>query len=180
MGIFGNLFRKGEEPNKTWADPILGQTEWSDDDEAWCGEFEGFQFTISYEWTREPDPALVEYAREILRSREWLIDTLIREKANAKSEYGDDLSSEIDRQSMEQSVSCSRRRRESFLPTLEMTETVVLGELNLWSDLAPVLGSTPDEKNRRTRRDTATPISCPVFMLTLSSNINPVIDARSR
>ena len=97
MGIFGNLFRKGEEPNKTWADPILGQTEWSDDDEAWCGEFEGFRFSISYEWTGEPDPALVEYAREILRSREWLLDTLIREKITAKTLYGDDLSSEIDR-----------------------------------------------------------------------------------
>ena len=34
MGILGNLFRKGEEPKKSWADPILGQTEWSDDDEA--------------------------------------------------------------------------------------------------------------------------------------------------
>lgn len=97
MGIFGNLFRKGEEPNKTWADPILGQTEWSDDAEAWCGEFGGFRFTISYERTWEPDPGLVGYAREILRSREWLVDTLIREKTTAKSEYGGDLSSEIDR-----------------------------------------------------------------------------------
>ncbi len=77
-------------------DPILGQTEWSEDDEAWCGEFEGFRITISYEWTKEPDPGLVEYAREILRSQNWLTDCLEREKTTAKSEYGDDYSREIE------------------------------------------------------------------------------------
>jgi len=33
---------------------------------------------------------------------------------------------------------------------------------------------------RRTSRDTATPISRPVFMLSSSSNLNPVIDTRPR
>ena len=33
---------------------------------------------------------------------------------------------------------------------------------------------------KRTRRDTATPISRPVYMLFRNSNLNPVIDARPR
>ena len=96
MGLFGNLFRKGEEPNKNWSDSVLGHTEWSKDDEAWCGEFQSFRFTISYEWTKDPDPTLVEYAREILQSPDWLFDSLINSKISAKQEYGEELSERIE------------------------------------------------------------------------------------
>jgi len=35
-------------------------------------------------------------------------------------------------------------------------------------------------EERRTSRDTATPISRPVYMLSHNSNLNPVIDVRPR
>jgi hypothetical protein len=38
----------------------------------------------------------------------------------------------------------------------------------------------PDNRRGRTSRDTANPISRPVYMLVRSFNINPVIDDRSR
>jgi hypothetical protein len=37
-----------------------------------------------------------------------------------------------------------------------------------------------NRNNKRTRRDTATPISRPVYMLSRSFNLNPVIDVRPR
>jgi hypothetical protein len=46
----------------------------------------------------------------------------------------------------------------------------------------PAIYASPRLSNQtsRTSRATATPISRPVFMLTHSFNLNPVIDARSR
>lgn len=96
MGILKNLFRKAEAPNKEWSDEVLGSTGWSDDDEAWQGEYQGQRFSIAYEWASEPDPALVSYAREILQDPPWLAMVLEGEKGGAKSEYGEYYWEEID------------------------------------------------------------------------------------
>lgn len=95
MGFLKNLFRKGEEPNKAWSDDLLGMTTWSDDDEAWHGEYQGQCFSIAYEWTTDPDPDLVAYAKEILKDHTWFEQTLEKEKIAAKAEYGDELADEI-------------------------------------------------------------------------------------
>ena len=86
MGLFSKLFAKPPEPEKSFTDPVLGAMTWSDDDEAWSGEHNGFDFLIDYEQEKLPAPALLAYAREILNDADWLHATLLEAKTKYKSD----------------------------------------------------------------------------------------------
>lgn len=48
-GIFGLSGEPIEEPMREFIDPVLGAMKWNEDDEVWIGEYNGFQFALSYE-----------------------------------------------------------------------------------------------------------------------------------
>ena len=97
MGFLSKLFSAGEEPERFVSDQVLGQMEWSQDDGAWIGEYNGFKFGLAYEREKRVlvDP-LVAYAREILNDPAWLASTLAAAKAAARKEYGKFYEAEID------------------------------------------------------------------------------------
>lgn len=57
---------RGPEPVSRVDDPVFGSLVWSDDDEAWVGEYGGYCIAISYSGAAEPAPDLLAYAREFL------------------------------------------------------------------------------------------------------------------
>ena len=69
-------------------DPALGAMKWNEDDEVWIGEYNGFQFALSYEGKREPTPAVIEYARETLANPQCLNDGLAQAKSAATRDFG--------------------------------------------------------------------------------------------
>ena len=81
-------FGLGEEPIPEFVDPVLGAMKWSEDDEAWIGEYNGFRFALSYERKREPALAIVEYARRTLANPQWLNDGLAQARAAAPRDFG--------------------------------------------------------------------------------------------
>jgi len=81
-------FSPGEEPAREFVDPVLGAMRWSEDDEAWIGEYNGFCFALPYERKREPGSAVVDYARETLADPRWLNDGLAQARATAPRDFG--------------------------------------------------------------------------------------------
>jgi len=77
-----------EEPIPELVDPVLGAMKWSEDDEAWIGEYNRFRFALSYERKREPALAIVEYARRTLANPQWLNDGLAQARATAPRDFG--------------------------------------------------------------------------------------------
>jgi len=96
MGFLAQLFGKGEEPDKSCSDEVLGPLEWSEDDEAWFGEYKGAKFSVAYDRLKQPGVEIVTYAREVLCDPGWLASTLAEAKKRARQQYGDFCSSEID------------------------------------------------------------------------------------
>ena len=82
-----SLFRKREEPQKVVAVPLLGEMEWSHDDEAWVGNAQGFRFSLGYDGQATPSESLVGYARDILSDAQWLTSTFAEAKAEAIRSY---------------------------------------------------------------------------------------------
>ena len=81
MGFFKKLFEKGEDPVPTFEDPTLGHMEWSEDDEAWVGAYNGFRFGLAYEReSKTPTPRVLAYAKDVLGEADWLASTLESEK----------------------------------------------------------------------------------------------------
>jgi hypothetical protein len=80
MGFFKNLFEKGEDPVRTFEDPTLGHMEWSKDDDAWIGTYNGFRFALSYARKATPTPRVLAYAKDVLGDAGWLASTLEVEK----------------------------------------------------------------------------------------------------
>lgn len=96
MGFFSDLFKKGEEPQPSYTDGVLGAMTWSPEEEAWCGQYRGQQFSLAYEWTKTPPDALISYAREALHDPGWLAASLAEAKARARQECGDSYQAEIE------------------------------------------------------------------------------------
>ena len=88
MGFLSDFFKKGEDPEQSCADTVLGSLLWSEDDEAWFGEFNGHKFGLSYEGLKKPSEAVVSYAREILNDSPWLSATLAEAKKKKIEKYG--------------------------------------------------------------------------------------------
>lgn len=97
MGLLSNFFKRGEDPEQSWTDEILGPTVWSEDDEEWHGSYQGYDFALCYEQKRQPSPEVVEYARESLNDTGWIIEAFEREKERAVGRYGRDFEEEIGR-----------------------------------------------------------------------------------
>ncbi len=67
MGWWSWLFEPGgPEPVARVDDPTFGPLVWCEDDEAWIGEYGGYQIAIGYSKSAEPAPELLTYAREFL------------------------------------------------------------------------------------------------------------------
>jgi hypothetical protein len=96
MGFVSKLFKKGEEPQQSCTDCVLGSMTWSQDDEAWFGQYGGKKFSLAYEWTRTPPDSLITYAREVLNDAGWLASSLAQAKEMAKRDCGDPYLAEID------------------------------------------------------------------------------------
>ena len=96
MGFWNSLFkRQVVEVVPVFADDVLGQLDWSDDDEAWVGRHAGLRFSLSFESGNAPTREIVEYARSLLRDSEWLAETLELCKRKALSESPPKLAAEI-------------------------------------------------------------------------------------
>lgn len=80
MRFLAKLFEKGEKPLPVVEDTTLGRMEWSKNDEAWIGTYQGFRFALSYEREAAPTPLLLSYAKEVLGDTGWLASTLAAEK----------------------------------------------------------------------------------------------------
>jgi hypothetical protein len=87
-GIFGLSGEPIEEPMQEFIDPVLGAMKWNEDDEVWIGEYNGFQFALSYEGKRDPTSAVIKYARENLANPQCLNDGLAQAKAAATRDFG--------------------------------------------------------------------------------------------
>ena len=95
MGFFSDLFKKGEDPEASCFDEVLGEMNWSEDDEAWAGQFNGHEFVLAYEYESKPIGPLVVYARQVMGDPAWLEATLFEAKKKAEDYYGKQYMSEI-------------------------------------------------------------------------------------
>ena len=95
MGFLSKLFDKGEEPERSCSDELLGPLEYFQDAESWLGSFNDHKFSLAYDRTKRPSEAVIVYAREILSDLPWLTTTLADAKKSAQEEYGEFYSSEI-------------------------------------------------------------------------------------
>lgn len=78
-----------------YLDDVLGSMQWSEDDESWCGEFDGARFAVTYDGAASPSETLISYAREVLADRRWLDTSLADAKEQARQTYGDFYTTEI-------------------------------------------------------------------------------------
>ena len=97
MRFLKKLFEKGEDPLPIVEDPKLGRLEWSKDDEAWIGFFNGFRFALSYERKVAPTPRLSDYAKDVLGNPGWLTGTLEMEKSSWASKVPPNVKDEVAR-----------------------------------------------------------------------------------
>ncbi len=90
MGLF-DFFRKrkGEDPVERYEDDVLGPMVWSEDDEAWTGEYGGVKYLIAYGQQARPTDELLEYAREVLSDLSTFLGSvqLAKQSAAAKSPW---------------------------------------------------------------------------------------------
>lgn len=95
MGLFSDLFKKGEDPLPAFSDPKLGEMQWSKDDEAWLGECQNRKFGLAYEGMSTPTSELIAYAHEVLDDPAWLDASLAEAKQQAIKEYPEPSHEEI-------------------------------------------------------------------------------------
>jgi hypothetical protein len=96
MGFFSELFKKGEEPQHSYTDSVLGLMTWSQEDDAWFGQVRGREFSLAYERAKTPTESLLAYAREVLGDAPWLASSLAEAKERAKRECGSFYVAELD------------------------------------------------------------------------------------
>ena len=96
MGFFAHLFRKAETPERNYSDPVLGPLEWSEEEEAWLGDFNAHQFSLEYDGSPRASEQVVAYAREFLADPQWVEASLAEAKAAARDEYAPSYDPEID------------------------------------------------------------------------------------
>ena len=88
MGWLDFLLKpKGEDPQERYEDEVLGAMSWSEDDEAWAGEYKGFRFLIRYEGQSTPTDDLLAYARETLGDPGSFLEAIDREKRTMIARY---------------------------------------------------------------------------------------------
>ncbi len=63
---FLDIFKKGEDPLPRYEDDFLGPMSWSEDDEAWAGEYGGIRYLIAYERGATPTSEALAHARMVL------------------------------------------------------------------------------------------------------------------
>jgi hypothetical protein len=88
MGLFSSFFKRGEEPEATVGDAVLGLMHWSKDDESWAGEYNNVKFQLGYYGTKFPDPTIIAHARQILNDPAWLPTVLAEAKTKEKNSMG--------------------------------------------------------------------------------------------
>lgn len=87
MGIWKNLFKRGEEPELQIVDNVLGELTWNEDRESWDGLYNGIRFGVSYEYEKFPKKETVDHARKIVLDENWTTDAIARIKEMALAEY---------------------------------------------------------------------------------------------
>ena len=95
MRLLKKFCKKGEDPIPIIEDRTLGRLEWSNDDEAWAGTFNGFRFALSYEGKSAPTPRLLDYAKDALGSPGWLTGTFEIEKSSWASKVPPNVRDEV-------------------------------------------------------------------------------------
>lgn len=60
------------EPRPTYHHDVLGDMNFSEDDEAWAALLNGITLFIAYTAQSEPDPVLIEYGISLVKERAWL------------------------------------------------------------------------------------------------------------
>jgi hypothetical protein len=68
---------------------------WTEDEEAWVGAYNGFVFSIAFDGHERPSSELITFARETLGNRDWIEETLDGAKQNFVADYGARYSEEI-------------------------------------------------------------------------------------
>jgi hypothetical protein len=119
---FLDFFKSGVDPISVYEDSILGQLLWNDDDEAWVGRYNGYIFALAYDKQKEPDKDLINYARNILNSNEWLNKTLAEAKKNwliENNKYAELLKDEIFNLEFDKIYFFKRKNINSILANLE-------------------------------------------------------------
>ena len=96
MGFFSKLFKKGEEPQRSYTHGALGSMVWSQENEAWFGHYSGKKFSLAYDQTETPPDFLLPYAVEVLSDSAWLASSLAEAKEVAKREQGEFYLAEIE------------------------------------------------------------------------------------
>jgi hypothetical protein len=100
MNIFQRLklflCNPGAVPSEAWHHEVLGDTSWSEDDEAWVGEYNSIQFLLSYERdSPNPPDEVVAYAIAVLAPQFDLLGRFERLKADSVSGSPKNLKQEI-------------------------------------------------------------------------------------
>ncbi len=90
------VFAAGPEPLRHLDDPVLGPLVWAEDAEAWTGHSPGFRFELAYDRLKEPSPAVVAYAREVLGAPSWLFEQLRLAKQAAQAGHPAFYAAEIE------------------------------------------------------------------------------------
>jgi hypothetical protein len=92
----------GAMPSKAWHHEVLGDTSWSEDDEAWVGEYNRIQFLLSYERdSPNPPDEVVTYAIEVLAPQFDLIGRIEQLKSDSVSVFPKNLQQEIPKLELE-------------------------------------------------------------------------------
>ena len=95
MGFLNRFFKKGEDPEGKYVDPLLGTLLWDEDDESWIGENKNFKFLISYEGKSKPSQEILTYAQSTLLNNDWLEGMLTTCKNSAIETYPVKMHEEI-------------------------------------------------------------------------------------
>ncbi len=88
MGIVDYFFKCREQPQREFDAGALGMLRWSDDDEAWRGMFNGVEFFVFPDESRDTQPGeALRYAESILMSFDWLKDAVESKKTTYVFEH---------------------------------------------------------------------------------------------
>lgn len=60
------------DPKPTYHHDVLGDMNFSEDDEAWVGFLDCIPLSVAYTAQSEPDPVLIGYGLSLLQDRAWL------------------------------------------------------------------------------------------------------------
>ena len=89
------LFERPVEPLPQFEHPILGRSNWSEDNEAWLGSFNGFSYLLFYEGQKTPADDLSAYAVRMLSGKEQFLAAINSAKVDGLGAYPLSYSDEI-------------------------------------------------------------------------------------